>query len=66
MKKNAAATEAALKEANDLIARLVNALDAVERASDIHFARGVAGEAMRHANRVRTRNVDGYLTVPTR
>ena len=52
-----------LDRANALIALLVNALDTVERATTLDYAKGAAEYAIKEAARRQTRNAHGYLVI---
>lgn len=56
-------TTTPLQSANELIALLVNALDAVQRAENLDYAKGAADYAIAQANKRRERNAHGYLEV---
>jgi hypothetical protein len=52
-----------MTKADRIILDLINALDAIERADNIHFAHGIANQAIKNAKHDLQRNTDGYLTV---
>lgn len=56
-------TDQKLKTANDIIAKLLNALSNIQRAETIAYAQGAAEFAIQTASQRMTRNRHGYLEV---
>ena len=52
-----------MTKADTTVRELLDALDAILRADNIHFAQGVAEQAIKNAHTRMVRNSDGYLVV---